>query len=97
WGAGESLGPNYNMPAMSDRWSALWQAVQSAQKNATHATPVEQALIEALAKRYVGPTPLPPEKMQRYNEAYATAMADVARQYPDDDDVQVFYAEAMMT
>ena len=97
WGAGESLGPNYNMPAMSDRWSALWQAVQSAQKNATHATPVEQALIAALAKRYVGPTPLPPEKMQPYNEAYATAMADVARQYPDDDDVQVFYAEAMMT
>jgi len=97
WGAGESLGPNYNMPAMSDRWSVLWQAVQSAQNNAAHATPVEQALIAALAKRYSGPDPLPPEKMQPYNETYATAMGDVARQYPDDDDVQVFYAEALMT
>jgi tetratricopeptide (TPR) repeat protein len=97
WGAGESLGPNYNMPAMSDRWSALWQAVQSAQKNAAHAAPVEQALIAALAKRYSGPDPLPPEKMQPYNEAYAKAMGDVARQYLDDDDVQVFRAEALMT
>ena len=97
WGAGESLGPNYNMPAMPDRWSALWQAVQSAQKNAVHATPVEQALIAALSKRYAGPDPLPPEKMQPYNEAYAKAMGDVARQFPADDDVQLFYAEALMT
>ena len=97
WGAGESLGPNYNMPAMSDRWSALWQGVQSAQKNASHAAPVEQALIAALAKRYAGPHPLPPEKMQPYNEAYAQAMGDVAKQFQDDDDVQVFYAEALMT
>jgi tetratricopeptide (TPR) repeat protein len=97
WGAGESLGPNYNMPAMSDRWAALWQAVQSAQNNAAHATPVEQALVAALAKRYSGPDPLPPEKMQPYNETYAKAMGDVARRYPDDDDVQVFYAEALMT
>ena len=97
WGAGESLGPNYNMPAMSDRWSALWQAVQSAQRNAAHAAPVEQALIAALAKRYSGPDPLPPERMQPYNEAYAKAMGDLARQYTDDDDVQVFYAEALMT
>jgi tetratricopeptide (TPR) repeat protein len=97
WGAGESLGPNYNMPAMADRWAVLWQAVQSAQNNAAHATPVEQALIAALATRYSGPDPLPAEKMQPFNEAYAKAMSDVARQYPDDDDVQVFHAEALMT
>ena len=97
WGAGEALGPNYNMPAMPDRWTVLWQAVQSAQKNAANATPVEQALIAALARRYGGPEPLPPEKMQPFNEAYANAMRDVAKQFPDDDDVQVFYAEALMT
>ena len=97
WGAGEALGPNYNMPAMPDRWTVLWHAVQSAQKDAASATPVEQALIAALAKRYGGPEPLPPEKMQPFNEAYANAMRDVAQQFPDDDDVQVFYAEALMT
>src|SRR3569833_443168 len=30
WGLGEALGPNYNMPAMPERWQVLWQAVQSA-------------------------------------------------------------------
>lgn len=97
WGAGEALGPNYNMPAMPDRWTVLWQALQSAQSEATHATPVEQALIAALAKRYPGPEPLAPEAMAPYNVAYANAMRDVAKQFPADDDVQVFFAEALMT
>ena len=97
WGAGEALGPNYNMPAMPDRWKVLWDAVQSAQKNAAHATPVEQALIGALAKRYSGPEPLPPEKMAQPNVDYANAMREVAKQFPADDDVQVFFAEALMT
>ena len=97
WGAGEALGPNYNMPAMADRWKLLWDAVQSAQKNVAQATPVEQALIGALAKRYSGPEPLPPEKMAQPNIDYANAMREVARQFPDDNDVQVFFAEALMT
>ncbi|HSE12667.1 MAG TPA: hypothetical protein VLB69_08535 [Rudaea sp.] len=97
WGAGEALGPNYNMPAMAERWAVLWEAVQSGEKAAAQATPVERALIAALATRYGGPDPLPPEKMQPFNEAYAHAMRDVAKQFPDDNDVQVFYAEALMT
>jgi len=97
WGAAEALGPNYNMPAMEQRWQALWDAVQAAQKHAAHATPAEQALIAALGKRYTSATPVPPEKMQPFNDAYASAMRDVAKQYPADDDVQVFFAEALMT
>jgi len=97
WGAAEALGPNYNMPAMPDRWKVLWEALQGAQKNATHASAVDQALIGALAKRYSGPEPLPPEKMAQPNVDYANAMREVARQFPNDDDVQVFFAEALMT
>lgn len=97
WGAAEALGPNYNMPAMPERWKALWEAVRAAQQNATHATPVEQALIGALAKRYKGPEPVGPDAMQPFNTAYANAMRAVARQFPEDDDVQVFFAEALMT
>jgi len=97
WGAGEALGPNYNMPAMPDRWKVLWEAVQAAQKNAAHTTPVEQALIAALGKRYSGSEPLAPEKMAQPNSGYANAMREVAKQFPDDDDVQVFFAEALMT
>lgn len=97
WGAGEALGPNYNMPAMPDRWSALWQAVQSAQRQTSHASPVERSLIGALAARYAGSEPLAPEAMQPFNVAYANAMREVAKHYPTDDDVQVFFAEALMT
>ncbi|HEX7914352.1 hypothetical protein [Rudaea sp.] len=97
WGAAEALGPNYNMPAMEQRWQALWGAVESAQKHTTHATPAEQALIAALGKRYTGATPVPAEKMQPFNDAYASAMREVAKQHPADDDVQVFFAEALMT
>ncbi|MFT3792185.1 MAG: hypothetical protein QM741_14190 [Rudaea sp.] len=97
WGAAEALGPNYNMPAMEQRWQALWGAVESAQQHAAHATPADQALIAALAKRYSGPAPVPAEKMQPFNDAYANAMREVARTYPADDDVQVFFAEALMT
>jgi len=97
WGAAEALGPNYNMPAMTERWAVLWQSVEAARSNAATATPVEQALIAALGKRYRGPDPVAAEKMQPFNDAYANAMRDVAKQFPDDDDVQVFYAEAMMT
>jgi tetratricopeptide (TPR) repeat protein len=97
WGAAEAMGPNYNMPAMTERWKVLWEAVQGAQRNAAHATPVEQALIGALVKRYKGPEPLGPDAMQPFNAAYANAMRDVAKQFPDDDDVQVFFAEALMT
>lgn len=97
WGAAEALGPNYNMPAMTERWAVLWQAVEAARRTAAAATPLEQALIAALAKRYQGPEPVPAEKMQPFNDAYAAAMREVARQFPDDDDVQVFFAEALMT
>jgi tetratricopeptide (TPR) repeat protein len=97
WGAGEALGPNYNMPAMAERWTVLWQAVQSAQRQAAHASPVEQALTAALAKRYAGAEPLSPEAMAPYNRAYADAMREVAHRFPADDDVQVFFAEAAMT
>jgi tetratricopeptide (TPR) repeat protein len=97
WGAAEALGPNYNMPAMEERWKVLWGAVQAAQQHAAHASGVEQALIAALGKRYAGPTPVAPDKMQAFNEAYVGAMRDVAKRYPADDDAQVFFAEAMMT
>jgi hypothetical protein len=97
WGLAEALGPNYNMPAMPERWPVLWNAVQTAQREALQATPVEQALINALAKRYSGAKPLDEGAMRPFNVAYADAMRVVAASYPNDDDVQVFFAEALMT
>lgn len=96
WGVALALGPNYNVPMLGDRFPAAWQALQDAQRLAPSVTPVEQALIAALAKRYPGATPVDPGAMQPFNLAYADAMTAAARAFPDDLDVQVLRAEALM-
>jgi tetratricopeptide (TPR) repeat protein len=96
WGAAYTLGPNYNIPMLPERAQAAWDAVQAAQKNAPGASDVEQALIAALAKRYAGPTYVEPPAMQPFNEAFAKAMTEVSRRFPDDLDVRTLSAEALM-
>ncbi|MEW6776478.1 MAG: hypothetical protein AB1405_09315, partial [Bdellovibrionota bacterium] len=88
WGAALVLGPNYNMPMMPDRFQAAWDAMELARKHSAGSPPVERALIEALGKRFKGPEPLDPSSMQPLSEAYAAAMRDVAKRFPDDLDVQ---------
>jgi tetratricopeptide (TPR) repeat protein len=96
WGAAITLGPNYNVPMLSDRSAMAWEGLQKARANAHRGTAVEQALILALAKRHAGPEPMSPEAMRPYNELYAAAMRAVARQFPEDMDIQVLFAEALM-
>jgi tetratricopeptide (TPR) repeat protein len=97
WGATEALGPNYNVPMLPDRWRAAWEAFGLAQRYSTKAAPADRALIAALAKRMNGPEPLEPAAMQPFLVAYADAMRGVAERFPDDDDVQAFFAESLMT
>jgi hypothetical protein len=53
WGVALTVGPNYNLPIMAEpRAAVAWDALQQAVKYAGEGTPVEQALIGALAKRY---------------------------------------------
>ncbi len=59
-----------------------------------HATPVERALIDAMAVRYE-PTH-DPERRKVLDRAYADAMADVHARFPDDLDVGTLYAESLM-
>ena len=96
WGVAWTLGPNYNVPMLSDRAQAAWDALQAARERAPRARPVEQALIVALTTRYKGPQPVDFPEHQPLNEAFAAAMRDVARAHPDDDDVQVIFAESLM-
>src|SRR5438270_748510 len=97
WGVALTLGPNYNMPLMADaRAKAGWEALQKAQAAAAHATPVEQALVAALAARFLGPRPLDPSNSAAPLKAYVEAMRAVAARFPADMDVQTLYAEALM-
>ena len=67
--------------------------MQLAQQTATKATPVEHALIAALAKRYANPQP---EDRGPLDLAYADAMRGVWKAFPGDADVGALFAEAMM-
>ncbi|MCY1043267.1 hypothetical protein OV208_18260 [Corallococcus sp. bb12-1] len=96
WGVALVLGPNYNVPMLPDRAAVAWEGVRRAQALAPSATPEEQALINALSRRYGGPEPRSPAAMQPFNTAYANAMREVAQRFPDDLDVQVLFAESLM-
>jgi tetratricopeptide (TPR) repeat protein len=97
WGEALVLGPNINSLMAEDAVAPVYAAVRKAQALASSAkTPVtahERALIDALAARYA-----PDAKANRsvLDAAYAAAMGEVARQFPDDDDIAVLYAEAVM-
>ncbi len=96
WGTAYALGPNYDFPMRPDRAAAAWEALTLAQEEMRYAPPVEQALIGALSARFLGPEAVDPAAMQPLHEAYASAMRRVARQFPDDLDVQTLFAEALM-
>ena len=94
WGIALACGPHINAMAVPPSAAELaWKELELAQKNAGNAEPVEQALIDALAKRYANPQP---EDRSGLDRAYADAMREVWKKYPEDPDVGAFFAEAMM-
>jgi tetratricopeptide (TPR) repeat protein len=97
WGVALTLGPNYNMPMMSSARARVgFEALQKARTNARRATPVERALIAAVAKRYAGTEQVDPSNSKPLLSAYVDAMKAVAAKYPNDLDVQTMYAEGLM-
>lgn len=93
WGIALALGPNINVPMDADAGRAAYAAIQRAIKLEGAASPKERALIRALATRYVAN---PPEERGALDKAYANALRDVVRQYPDDLEVRTLYAESLM-
>lgn len=94
WGIALANGPHINFPMVPPPAAeAAWKELQLAQQNADKASPVEKALIEALSHRYANPQP---EDRKPLDEAYAAAMREVWKQFPDDQDVGALFAEAMM-
>lgn len=93
WGEALALGPNINAP-MDDRdRTAALAALDRAMALRTLGTPQEQALIEALARRYSDD---PAADRAALGAAYADAMLAVAARFPEDDDIAVLTAEAVM-
>lgn len=99
WGEALATGPNINVTSngkaiMSDEEKkSAWAALQKAIERKSNSSPVEQDLIDALAKRYSEDISAEREPLDK---AYADAMREVHKKYPEDDDIAALFAEAMM-
>ena len=95
WGIAYANGPHINNAVVPPQREA--EAFAAAQKAASLAQLLDdgadRALILAVTERYASPQP---EDRGPLDAAYATAMAEVYKRYPDDGDVGALYAEALM-
>jgi tetratricopeptide (TPR) repeat protein len=95
WGEAWAWGSDLNWTMGPDEAPHAYAAIQKAVALAdAHATPVEQALIQAMSVRYV--EQFDPAKRVEQDRAFAEAMKKVADSYPDDPDVATIYAEALL-
>jgi tetratricopeptide (TPR) repeat protein len=94
WGQALALGPNINDPAADpERIAAAYAASQKAQSLKAGLTETEQAMIDALARRY------PAAQIDDWkapNAAYMQAMEAVAKRFPDDPEVGLMYAASVV-
>ncbi|WP_222182027.1 hypothetical protein [Geminicoccus harenae] len=93
WGEAFAWGPNINAPMPPEAVSPAFAAIAQAKYLAEGASELERGLIDALAKRYA---PDPAADRKALDRAYADAMAELAARFPDDDEVQVLFADSLM-
>lgn len=94
WGKAYALGPNINLP-LTDEAVAMraYQAIEQARTLADGASDIERTLIEAMATRFADP---PPEDRSQLDQAYADMMRAAWTRFPDDPNVGVLFADALM-
>jgi len=92
WGVALALGPNINASMDKAAERRAWEAVEKARAHRAHVSAAEQAYIDAIGKRYA----LNARAQPTLHKAYADAMRVVWRQFPNDPDAGVLFAEALM-
>jgi tetratricopeptide (TPR) repeat protein len=93
WGIALTEGGNYNHPTDAEREARALAAVKQAAALAAGTRPEERALIDAVARRHSAD---PAQTRAALDGAYANALRDVARRFPDDLEAATFFADAMM-
>lgn len=103
WGVAYGLGCNYNKQWEAFSPEALEQALRqgraailAAYAHLRRASPVEAALLQALEKRFQRDDECDVDVLKTWNDAFAEAMRDVYRAFPDDWDVAALFAEALI-
>lgn len=92
WGVALASGPNINATMDRAAERRAWDAVQKARLYRARVSAAEQAYIDAIGKRY----DLHAHTRPALDKAYADAMRVVWRQFPNDPDAGVLFAEALM-
>lgn len=93
WGIAYALGPNYNLPADSQHLAEAYKSIQVAISLKHHASPREQAYIDAMTKRYAADVSSPRGAL---DSAYYLAMRDVMTKYNDDLHAAAMFVESGM-
>ncbi|HEU5181420.1 MAG TPA: hypothetical protein VFW45_11550 [Candidatus Polarisedimenticolia bacterium] len=93
WGIAYALGPNINMGMDEEANKKAVATTEKAMALAGKAPDNERAYVEALTRRYSAGAGTDRAKL---DEAFAKAMGDLSKQYPDDLDAATLYAEALM-
>ena len=93
WGIALALGPCINLDVDAAHEKMAYEAIQKAKSLAGGATESERAYIEALLTRYSGEAN---PDLRKLDAAYARAMKELAKRYPDDLDAATLYAESLM-
>lgn len=93
WGEALAYGPNINAPMDAGTNDTALAAVARASALRDAASPLEQALIDAVAVRYSAE---PDADRTALDIAYSDAMFAAAAAFPDNDEVAVLAAEAAM-
>ncbi|MDH3746030.1 MAG: hypothetical protein OES47_13090 [Acidobacteriota bacterium] len=93
WGWALVLGPNLNLPMLPEVAPEAYRAIQRAVALEDHVSAKEAAYIDAMAERYSNN---PNADRVSLDKAYALAMGDIVKQYPDDLDAATLYAASLM-
>lgn len=103
WGVAYAAGPFYNLiwrehgeeEAVACITLARYHLAR-ARSLASHATELENQLVEAMAQRFQKPHFVQPEEFDRWDDDYAAAMRRVHHAFPDDADVAALFVEALL-
>jgi tetratricopeptide (TPR) repeat protein len=93
WGVAYAHGPHVNRPMDSNDTVQAWAALESARAAGGAMSAREKAYLTALEKRYQATHH---DDRAALDRAFADAMRSLVREYPDDLDAQVMFAEALM-
>ena len=93
WGIAYASGPHVNRPMEKEDNDRACEALQKAMELKSKASPKEQGYIDAMAKRYEAEFA---EDRAALDQAYADAMREVTKQFPDDLDAHTIFSEALM-